>query len=261
MKIFTLILTAALAIGASAAEAKVVNKTLTYEHDGVVLEGYLAWDDEAKGPRPGVLVVHQWMGLGDNEKMRADMLAGMGYVALAADVYGQGVRPKSVDEAQREAGKFYGDRTLFRARLAAGFAELKRQTTVDGARVAAIGYCFGGGGVLELARSGAELAGVVSFHGSLDTPMPASMDGVRAKVLVCHGAVDPWVKPEAVQGFVSEMEAAGVDYQLIMYAGAVHAFTQKEAGNDPSKGAAYNEAADRRSWRAMQDFFAEIFER
>lgn len=261
MKILTSVLTAALALGALTAEAKVVSKLVIYEHDGVVLEGYLAWDDAAKNPRPGVLVVHQWMGLGDNEKMRADMLAGMGYVALAADVYGQGVRPKSVEEAQREAGKFYSDRVLLRARLAAGLSELKRQPMVDGARVAAIGYCFGGSAVLELSRSGAELAGVVSFHGGLDTPMPASKGGVRAKVLVCHGAADPWVKPEAVQEFVNEMEAAGVDYQLIMYAGAVHAFTQKEAGNDPSKGAAYNEAADRRSWRAMIDFFAEIFER
>jgi dienelactone hydrolase len=245
--------------GATDAEAKIVNRTVTYEHAGVVLEGYLAWDDAVKGPRPGVLVVHQWMGLSDNERMRADMLAGLGYVALAADVYGQGVRPRNADEAQREAGKYYGDRALFRARLAAGLAELRRQPLVDGARVAAIGYCFGGGGVLELARAGADLAGVVSFHGSLDTPLPASAGDVRAKLLVCHGAVDPHVGPEAVHGFLEEMEAAGVDYQLIMYSGAVHAFTQRSAGDDPSRGVAYNEAADRRSWQAMQDFFGEIF--
>jgi dienelactone hydrolase len=114
--------------------------------------------------------------------------------------------------------------------------------------------------VLELARAGAGIAGAVSFHGGLDTSLPAAAGDVRAKLLVCHGAVDPYVKPEAVRGFVEEMEAAGVDYQLIMYSGAVHAFTQKEAGDDPAGGAAYNEAADRRSWQAMQDFFAEIFQ-
>ena len=259
MKVIMSLLIGVLAWGASTVEAKVVNKNVTYEHEGVVLEGYLAWDDSVEGPRPGVLVVHQWMGLSDNECMRADMLAELGYVALAADVYGQGVRPKDTDEARQQAGKFYGDRALFRARLAAGLAELKRQSLVDGAHVAAIGYCFGGGGVLELARAGADLAGVVSFHGSLDTPLPASAGDIRAKVLVCHGAVDPYVKPEAVQSFVDEMEGADVDYQLVMYAGAVHAFTQQAAGDDPTKGAAYNEAADRRSWRAMQDFFAEIF--
>jgi dienelactone hydrolase len=260
MRTVTLLALGVLVWSASGAEAEIVNETVTYEHDGVVLEGYLAWDDAVAGLRPGVLVVHQWMGLSDNERMRADMLAGLGYVALAADVYGRGVRPRDVDEARQEAGRYYGDRELFRARLAAGLAELRRQPQVDGSRVAAVGYCFGGGGVLELARAGADLAGVVSFHGSLDTPLPAAAGDVRAKILVCHGAVDPYVKPEAVHGFLEEMEAAGVDYQLIMYSGAVHAFTQKGAGDDPSRGAAYDAAADRRSWRAMQDFFGEIFE-
>jgi len=254
------VLAGLLSWGVATTEAGIGNEIVTYEHDGVVLEGYLAWDDEIEGKRPGVLVVHQWMGVSDNERMRADMLAELGYVAFALDIYGQGVRPQNRQEASQEAGKYYGDRELFRARLTAGLAELKRHPLVDGGRVAAIGYCFGGGGVLELARTGAELAGVVSFHGSLDTPLPAAKGDIKAKVLVCHGAVDPYVKPEAVHGILEEMEAAGVDYQLIMYAGAVHAFTQKGAGDDPSQGTAYNAAADRRSWRAMQDFFAEIFE-
>jgi dienelactone hydrolase len=260
MKTFVLISAVLIAVTALAADAKVVSKIVEYDHEGVTLEGYLAWDDAFEGKRPGVLVIHQWMGVSDNERMRADMLAELGYIAFAADVYGKGVRPRNVDEAREQAGKYYGDRELFRARIAAGLAELKAQSDVDKSRVAAIGYCFGGGGVLELARSGAELNGVVSFHGSLDTPLPASKGDVRTKVLVCHGAVDPYVKPEAFTGFVEEMENAGVDYQLIMYAGAVHAFTQKGAGDDPSKGAAYNEAADKRSWRAMRDFFEEIFE-
>ena len=259
MKFAAVILTGALLWGA-AAQAAVVHKIVTFEHQGVVLEGYLAWDDALEGTRPGILVVHQWMGLSDNERMRADMLAEIGYLALATDVYGRGVRPADSQEAGAEAGKYYGDRELFRGRLAAGLAELKGQPLVDPGRIAAIGYCFGGGGVLELARSGAELSGVVSFHGSLDTPLPAAVGDIKGSVLVCHGAVDPYVKPEAVDGFLEEMEAAKADYQLIMYAGAVHAFTQKGAGDDPSRGAAYNAAADRRSWRAMRDFLAEIFE-
>jgi dienelactone hydrolase len=192
--------------------------------------------------------------------MRADMLAGLGYVALAADVYGQGIRPANVKEASEQATIYYSDRELFRARLQAGLDELKRHPQVDPDRVAVIGYCFGGAAALELARSGADIAGAVSFHGNLDTPLPAAAGDIRGKVLVCHGAIDPYVPAEQVQAFVDEMEAAGVDYQLIMYAGAVHAFTQKGAGDDPSQGAAYQAAADRRSWRHMQDFFAELFE-
>ncbi len=245
---------------ASTAPAAVVHEVVTYEHDGVTFEGYAAWDDALTGPRPGVLIVHQWLGLTDNERMRADMLAAMGYVAFAVDVYGRGVRPADAAEASAEAGKYYGDRALFRSRIAAGLARLKGRPDVDGSRVAAIGYCFGGGGALELARSGADIVGVVSFHGSLDTPLPAREGDIRAKLLVCHGAADPYVKPEAVRGFIDEMEAAEVDYQLIMYSGAVHSFTQKAAGDDPSKGAAYDAAADRRSWQAMQTFFAEVFE-
>jgi dienelactone hydrolase len=233
---------------------------VVYQHNSVALEGFLVYDPAVEGKRPGVLIVHQWMGLSDNERMRARMLAEMGYVAFAVDVYGMGIRPANTDEAQEQAGIYYGDRALFRERIAAGLTHLKQQRLVDAKRVAAIGYCFGGGGVLELARSGADVAGVVSFHGSLDTPDPTDAKNIRAKVLVCHGAVDPYVKPEAVHAFLEEMETAAVDYQLIMYGGAVHAFTQEGAGDDPAQGVAYDADADRRSWQHMQDFFAEIFE-
>lgn len=245
---------------AGAAEAKIVEETVVIVHEGKALECYLTYDDELEGPRPGVLVVHQWMGLTANERTRANMLARLGYVALATDVYGRNIRPQNQEAAARQSGKFYQDREFFRSRIQAGLDELKNHPRVDPQRVAAIGYCFGGAGVLELARSGADLAGVVSFHGNLDTTLPAQPGAVKAKILVCHGAVDPYVKREAVFGFVDEMEAVDADYQLIMYSGAVHAFTQQAAGDDPSKGAAYDAEADRRSWQAMRDFFDEIFQ-
>lgn len=244
---------------AVAASAGVKTQIVTYTQGDATLEGLLAWDDAATGKRPGVLVVHQWMGVTDNERMRAEMLAKLGYVALAVDVYGKGVRPTSTQEAGALAGKYKGDRALLRARLVAGLEELQRHPLVDTSRIAAIGYCFGGTAVLELARSGANVAGVVSFHGALDTPAPADAKRIRGKVLVLHGADDPWVPSEQVLAFEREMRDAGVDWQLVAYGGAVHAFTQKEAGSDNSKGAAYNERADRRSWEAMRTFFSELF--
>ena len=247
------------ALVAVAAVAEVKTKTVEYRDGEVVLEGFLAWDDAVKGPRPGVLIVHQWMGVTDNERMRAEQLAALGYVAFAADVYGKGVRPANQQEAGALAGKYKGDRALLRSRVAAGLAELKRQPLVDERRVAAIGYCFGGTAVLELARSGADVAGVVSFHGGLDSPSPADGKNIRAKVLVLHGADDPFVPAADIAAFQQELRQAGVDWQMVYYSGAVHSFTQKEAGSDASRGAAYNERADRRSWQAMREFFAEIF--
>lgn len=255
----TLTLTLILVMSLSAAAA-LKKETVEYSDGEVTLEGYLVYDDALEGNRPGVLVVHQWMGLTDYEKMRADMLAELGYVAFALDIYGKGVRPQNREEAGAQAGKFRGDVALFRSRLNAGLEQLKQAANVDAAKLAAIGYCFGGGGVLELARSGADVAGVVSFHGGLNTPDPADANNITAKVLVCHGAVDPYVPEDEVAAFLDEMEAASVDYQLIMYAGAVHAFTQPMAGDDPSAGAAYNAEADVRSWAHMQLFFDELFE-
>ncbi len=258
MKIMILALGLA-AILAIPAVAAIKSEFVEYKQGETVLEGYLVYDDAIKGQRPGVLVIHQWLGLTDNEKMRANMLAEMGYIAFAVDIYGKGIRPKESSAAGAEAGKYRKDLPLFRERINAGLQTLLKNPNVDPKRVAAIGYCFGGGAALELARSGANIAGVVSFHGSLTTTMPAVAGKVPAKVLVCHGADDPFVPMKDVEGFLDEMRAAGADYQFIAYSGAVHAFTQNEAGNDNSKGAAYNEKADKRSWQAMKDFFAEIF--
>ena len=253
-----LALSAVMMLAAAAAGAEVRTKTVEYTQGDTVLEGTMAWDDAVRGPRPGVLIVHQWMGLTEYETARAQQLAGLGYVAFAADVYGKGVRPKNAAEAGALAGKYKTDRNLLRARVAAGLAALRASGLADPRRLAAIGYCFGGTSVLELARSGAEVAGVVSFHGGLDSPDPSAGKDIKAKVLVLHGADDPYNSAKDISAFQEEMRSGRVDWQMISYGGAVHSFTQKEAGNDPSKGAAYNEAADRRSWQAMKDFLAEV---
>lgn len=244
----------------SSASAALVEKTVEYEKDGVTLEGFHVYDDAVEGKRPAVLVIHQWTGLTDYEKQRSRQLAELGYNVFAADIYGKGIRPVPPAAAQ-EAGKYKGDRKLYRARLEAGLEVLEKDEHTDVSKIAAIGYCFGGAGVLELARSGAEIAGVVSFHGALDAAsgMAAEKGKVKAKVLVCHGADDPHVPPAQVEGLEKELRDAGADWQLIAYGNAVHSFTQKMAGNDPSKGSAYNEKADLRSWEAMKVFFAEIF--
>jgi dienelactone hydrolase len=231
---------------------------IEYKAGDTTCEGYLV-GDTAAGQRPGVLVVHDWIGLGKFSMAKADELAKMGYVALAVDIYGKGVRPANPKEAGEQAGKYKSDRALLRARILAALEVLKKNEHVDPKRIAAIGYCFGGTTVLELARSGADVAGVVSFHGGLETPAPADAKNIKCKVLALHGADDPYVPPAEVAAFESEMTKAGVDWQLIVYGGAVHAFTNPGAGSYNSKGAAYNERADKRSWEAMKQFFAEIF--
>ncbi len=214
----------------------------------------------SKPNAPGVLVVHQWMGLTDYEKHRAVMLAQLGYVAFCADIYGKDMRPKDAGEAGQLAGKYKADRALLRERVNAGLEVLKKNRFVDASRVAAIGYCFGGTAVIELARSGADIAGVVSFHGGLDSPNPADGKNIKGKILVCHGADDPFEKPADLAAFEDEMRQAKVDWMLIKFGGAVHSFTQPMAGSDNSKGAAYNERADVRSWAAMRMFFTGIFQ-
>jgi dienelactone hydrolase len=197
--------------------------------------------------------------LGDYEKRRARELAEAGYVALAIDVYGKGVRPTSNDEAGKLAGSYKKNRPLLRQRVQAGLSTLQKMPQVDSKKIAAIGYCFGGTSVLELARSGATIGGVVSFHGNLDTPILAEPGQIKAKVLVLHGANDPFVPADQVLVFESEMRNANVDWQLAMYGGAVHGFSDTASGSDPKVGMAYDASADRRSWAAMMQFFKEIF--
>ncbi len=239
-------------------QAKIVTKDVEYQQGGTTLQGYLAYDDATTSPRPGVLIVHQWLGLTDYEKGRAKQLAELGYVAFCADIYGKDSRPKGVAEAGPLSSKFKSDRTLLRARVNAGLDQLKKNELVDPKRIAAIGYCFGGTTVIELARSGAELNGVVSFHGGLDSPTPADGANIKCKVLVLAGADDPFQKPEDLDAFEQEMRDNKVDWSITFYGGAVHAFTQPNPGFS-NPGVKYNEKADKRSWQAMKDFFAEIF--
>lgn len=239
--------------------ATLVTRAIEYQQGDTTLEGWLAYDDAVTGKRPGVLIIHQWKGLTDYEKKRAEMLAGLGYVAFAADIYGKGIRPQTPQEAGTQAGKYRNNRALLRQRAVAGLDVLRKQEQVDPKRIAAIGYCFGGTSVIELARSGADIAGVVSFHGGLDSPAPADGKNIKCRVLALHGADDPFESAADLAAFEAEMRSANVDWQLVKYGGAVHAFTDWNAGNDNSKGAAYNERADRRSWEEMKQFFAEIF--
>jgi dienelactone hydrolase len=236
----------------------VTGETVRFRADDTDFEGYLALPaGRGSGPKPAVLIVHDWFGATDHVKVRAQMLARLGYVAFAADVYGAGVRPSGSEEAGALAGKFYGDIPLFRSRLLANLEHLRGIPGIDQARIGVIGYCFGGSGALEIARSGSQVAAVVAFHGGLGTSAPATADGVQAAVLVLTGAEDPVVPPAAVQGFEDEMRAAHVpDWQVVTYSGAMHAFAVPDT-DAPAMGAQFQTTANRRSWTAMQNFFAE----
>jgi len=237
----------------SSLSARIVEQPLEYKSGDVVCEGWQAYDDALTGKRPGVLVVHQWTGISDHEKEAARKLAALGYNVLVADIYGKGIRPQP-PAAGKEAGKYKADRPLLRARVNAALGVLSLDSHTDATKLAATGYCFGGTTVIELARSGAKVRGVVSFHGGLDSPTPADGKNIQAKVLALHGADDPFVAAKDIAAFEAEMKASGVDYKLIKYPGAVHSFTHKAAGNDNSKGAAYNADADKASWAEMELF-------
>ncbi|HEX8313270.1 MAG TPA: dienelactone hydrolase family protein [Chthoniobacteraceae bacterium] len=241
--------------------AEVKTETIQYQQGETALEGVLALESTSQEKRPGILIIHDWMGVSEHTRAVAEDVAKLGYVAFAADIYGKGVRPADQQASSAEAGKYKANRPLLRERAKAGLDQLKKHPMVDSSKLAAIGFCFGGTTALELARSGAEIAGAVSFHGSLDSPNPADGKNIKAKLLILHGADDPFVKQEDLAAFQKELRDARVDWQMIYYGDAVHSFTQKKAGTDKSKGAAYQEAAARRSWQAMQVFFNEIFAR
>jgi len=239
--------------------AAVRTETVEYKLGDQTLKGFIAYDDATTDKRPGVLIAPEWWGMNDYVQGRARQLAELGYVAFAADYYGDGKTTNDPKVAAEIAGPIKSDTARFRALGEAALKTLKARPEVDPQKVAAIGYCFGGSAVLELARDGGDLLGVVSFHGSLSTQAPAKPGEVKAKILVCHGNDDPMVKPEEVATFVNEMKEAGVDYTLIAYGGAVHSFTNPKADSHNIPGIKYDEKADQRSWEAMKAFFVELF--
>lgn len=258
-----ILLTFLLGLCAGSVHAAIVAEPVEYSDGETVMNGYLAYDDAVKGRRPGILVVHEWWGHNDYARKRAEMLAGLGYTALAVDMYGEG----KVAAHPQEAGEFAGAvkeqfATSGKNKFLAAMGILKNHPTVDAERIGAIGYCFGGSTVLQMARYGVDLKGVVSFHGGLGTDAPAKPGMVKAKILVAHGEDDSFISPEEIQAFKQEMETAGVDYRFISYPGAVHSFTNPDADKIAAEFGlpiAYNKAADEQSWKDMQAFFQKVF--
>lgn len=247
---------------ATTAEAKIVTREISYKDGSTPLTGYFVYDDAARRPMPGVLVVHEWWGLSDNIKNKAEKLAALGYAAFAADMYGNGKFGNTPEEAQALATPFYKDPGLMVRRAEAGLAVLKEQPQVDAARLGAIGYCFGGSVALQLARSGEDILGVVSFHGGLKTSEPAEPGRVKAQVLALNGGADTLVPPSERANFKKEMADAGVTFKTVEYPDALHAFTNPKAteiGKRFDMPVAYNADADEKSWAEMQGFFKRLF--
>lgn len=240
-------------VGMETAFSQGVN--VKYKDGNTDLQGYLV---KTKAGAPGVVILHQWMGLSQHEKNSANKLAQLGYNALAADVYGEGVRPKTIPEAGQLAGSYKKDYQLYQSRIKAAIAELIKQGA-DPKRIAVMGYCFGGTGAIEAARGLLPIAGAISFHGSLLKDKARPNGTIQTQVLVLHGADDPYETEAEIKDFQQEMREAKADWEMVYYANAVHAFTQVEAGNDNSKGAAYNALADKRSWERLKSFLTEIF--
>jgi len=254
-----LIILASIVLWGSVAQGAVMTKTISYQEDGASLQGYLAYDNALKGKRPGVLVVHEWWGLNDYARKRATQLAAMGYVAFALDMYGKDKVADHPEQAKEFMKKVTQNVDTWQKRVLAGLEILKKQPNTDSNRIAAIGYCFGGSTVQQLAYSGADIRGIVSFHGSLIPPTESAVKQTKAKILICHGASDPYTKPEALPTYLTTMNASGIDWKMSIYAHAKHAFTNPDADNYGMAALGYNRTADRRSWEDMKQFFNEIF--
>ncbi len=246
----------------SRGEDRIVGKPVEYKANGVTMKGYLAYDENLKGKRPGVLVVPEWWGVTDYVENRARMVAELGYTALVVDMYGEGQVAANPDEARKLSSEVMKNPDMANARFISAMEFLKGQPTVNPAQVAAIGYCFGGGVVLNMARQGTDLKGVVSFHGDLTPIETAKPRGVKAKILVLTGGDDSLVPPSKVEAFEREMKAAGADFRVISYPGAKHSFTNSEAdslGKKFNMPIAYNANADKKSWEEMKNFLNTIF--
>jgi len=243
-------------------EKSIVTKEVSYTADGTTLKGFLAYDENKEGARPGVIVVHEWWGHNQYARKRAAMLAELGYIALAIDMYGDGKQANHPDDAGKFAMVVMQNMSTAKARFDAGVKLLKEQPQTDPTKVAAIGYCFGGGVVLRMAVAGDDLTGVVSFHGSLPTDSVSNPKEVTAKLLVCNGADDKFTSAEQIDAFKKAMVDAGINFKFVNYPGAVHSFTNPDAdslGKKFSMPLAYNKQADEQSWADMKEFFKEIF--
>ena len=242
--------------------AELVTEEVTYRSGDTEMKGFLAYDNRNMQPRPGILIVHEWWGHNDYARMRARMLAAMGYTALAVDMYGDGKTANHPEDAGKFASAVGGNMPLAKARFEAALDLLKSHKTVKPDDIAAIGYCFGGGVVINMARMGVDIDGVVSFHGSLKTDNPAQAGAVKTKVRVFNGAADPFIKAEHITAFKQEMDAAGADYEFVNYPGVLHSFTNIKADEVAERfnlPLGYDKAADEDSWAQMSDFFREIF--
>ncbi len=251
--------TLALVLVPLAGLAGIQTKTVEYRDGDVELQGYLFWDDTSEEKRPGIIVVHEWWGLNDYARQRAEMLASLGYVAFAIDMYGKDQVTRHADEAGGWMKQITANVDTWQRRALLGLNLLRDEPTVDPERLGAIGYCFGGATVMQMAYAGANLRGVVSFHGSLPVPTPEQAKQVKSRALIAHGSADSFAPQERVLAFQKALDEAAVNWEMTIFGGARHGFTNPGAGEYGIEALAYDSNADRRSWELMQSFFADIF--